>query len=370
LLLIAVSRARPAGTPTIFNAPSLAWRVFRVAPHNRVVLSHSLGRGRRLAERHRRIDIETAFTRLVGCTHPLQQAAMGGVSGPELAAAVARAGALGMLCEFDLEPAPDRMTSALAGAGGGTIGMGFFGHRIQDDLATFETAAARLRVVEVFWTPPDPALVARARSAGEALVAWQVGSLDDALAAQDAGCDFVVAQGVEAGGHVRGTQPLEELLRMVCARVSIPVVAAGGIATAESVVSAVSGGAAAVRVGTAFVATHESRGHPLYVEALLAARSGDDTVLTTAFAVGWPDAPHRVLRSALAAAETYKGDVVAEGGPPGARQPVSRFSVATPSRHVVGRIDAMAQYAGMGVGDVSRVLSAADLVTELVSRLV
>lgn len=314
--------------------------------------------------------MDTSFTRLVGCTHPLQQAAMGGVSGPELAAAVACAGALGMLCEFDLEPAQDRMTSASASADGGAIGMGFFGHLVQNDLTTFEAAAARLRVVEVFWTPPDPALIARARSAGEALVAWQVGSLDDALTAQDIGCDFVVVQGVEAGGHVRGTQPLEELLQAVLPRVSIPVVAAGGIATAESVARAMRSGAAAVRVGTAFVATHESRAHPLYVDALLAARSGDDTVLTTAFAVGWPDAPHRVLKSALASAQAYEGDVVAEGGPPGARRPVPLFSSSTPSRHVVGRIDAMAQYAGMGVGDVTRMRSAAELVTELTAALV
>jgi NAD(P)H-dependent flavin oxidoreductase YrpB (nitropropane dioxygenase family) len=54
--------------------------------------------------------METAFTRLVGCRHPLQQAAMGGVAVPELAGAVAGAGALGMLCEFDVEAAADRMT--------------------------------------------------------------------------------------------------------------------------------------------------------------------------------------------------------------------------------------------------------------------
>jgi NAD(P)H-dependent flavin oxidoreductase YrpB (nitropropane dioxygenase family) len=275
-----------------------------------------------------------------------------------------------MLCEFDLESAAQRMTSALAAAGDGTIGMGFFGHHVQNDLETFETAAARLRVVEVFWTTPDPALVARARSSGKALVAWQVGSVNDALAAQDAGCDFVIAQGVEAGGHVRGIQPLDALLRDVCARVSIPAVAAGGIATAESVVTALDAGAAAARVGTAFVATHESRAHPAYIEALLAAQSGDETVLTTAFAGGWPDAPHRVLKSALVAAEAFEGDVVAEGGPPGARRPIPRFSSATPGRHVEGRIDAMAQYAGMGVGSVTSVLPAADLVAELVSRLV
>jgi len=314
--------------------------------------------------------LQTSFTRLVGCRHPLQQAAMGGVSGPELASAVARAGALGMLCEFDaLESADERMTNALAGADGGAVGMGFFGHRVQDDLATFEAAAARLRVVEVFWTTPDPLLVSRARSAGVALVAWQVGSLDHALAAQDAGCDFVIAQGVEAGGHVRGTQPLEQLLREVSERVSIPVVAAGGIATAESAAWAVDAGAAAVRVGTAFVATQESRAHPVYIDALLAAQSADDTVLTTGFSGGWPDAPHRVLKSALAAAEAFEGDVVAEGGPPGARRPIARFSSATPSRHVEGRIDAMALYAGTGVASVTSVPPASDLVAALVSRL-
>lgn len=57
--------------------------------------------------------METAFTDLVGCRHPLQQAAVGGVSVPELAGAVAGAGALGMLCEFGLEAAADRMTRAL-----------------------------------------------------------------------------------------------------------------------------------------------------------------------------------------------------------------------------------------------------------------
>ncbi|MDQ1521090.1 MAG: nitronate monooxygenase, partial [Actinomycetota bacterium] len=213
--------------------------------------------------------VETAFTALVGCRHPLQQAAMGGVAGPELAGAVARAGALGMLCEFDLEPSPERMTQALAIADEGKVGMGFFGQWIESDLETFEVGADRLRVLEVFWSPPDAALVARARRAGSALVAWQVGSVDDARAAEDAGCDFVIAQGVEAGGHVRGTTPRAELLAAVLSAVTVPVVAAGGIATASDVAAAIGAGAAAVRVGTAFVATEETRAHPAYVDALV-----------------------------------------------------------------------------------------------------
>src|SRR5208282_783436 len=203
-----------------------------------------------------RTGMETAFTELVGCRYPLQQAAMVGVSVPELAGAVARAGALGMLAQFDaVEAAADRMTRALDLAGGGAVGMGFFGHMVDEDLGNFEAAAARLRVVEVFWTDPDAAVVRRARRAGPALVAWQVGSLDGALAAADAGCDFVIAQGVEAGGHVRGTTPRQELLAAVAGKVSIPVVAAGGITTAGHVAAAISAGAAAAGIGTRFVAT-------------------------------------------------------------------------------------------------------------------
>lgn len=313
--------------------------------------------------------MDTAFTRLLGIQHPLQQAVMGGVSGPELAGAVARSGALGMLCEFDDEAAPERVTRAVQLSDGGCVGMGFFGQWVDQDLETFEMACDRLRVVEVFWNAPDAALVARARRSGAALIGWQVGSLDEALSAVDAGCDFVVAQGREAGGHVRGTLPRQELLELVLPRVSVPVVTTGGITTAADVRAAIAEGAAAVRVGTRFVATEESNAHPEYVQALLAATSGDQTVLTTAFGVGWPDAPHRVLTSAVEAAEQLDDDVVGLTNGPRGASPVPRFSVVTPSRNATGHVDAMALYAGTGVGDVTAVLPAAEVVADLVSQL-
>lgn len=294
---------------------------------------------------------------------------MGGVAVPELAGAVGRAGALGMLCEFDLEPSFDRIRRAVALAGDGCVGMGFFGHWVGDDLETFEAAAAALRVVEVFWSVPDPALVARARRAGNSLVAWQVGSAQEARAAEDAGCDFVVAQGVEAGGHVRGSISRDELLQAVLASVTVPVVAAGGIARSSDVATVIAAGADGVRVGTAFVATVESGAHPAYVDALVAARSGDDTVLTDRFREGWPDAPHRVLVSALAAAEAFDGKVVAEAGAADARHAIPRFSAEPPSRDAEGCIEAMALYAGTGVEHVTGRRPAADLVSDLIAEL-
>jgi NAD(P)H-dependent flavin oxidoreductase YrpB (nitropropane dioxygenase family) len=295
---------------------------------------------------------------------------MGGVATPELAAAVAQAGALGMLCEYGPEPTTERMARAVEMAGpDGAIGMGFFGQWIESDLDNFEIAAHWLRVVEVFWSRPDAALVERARRSGGALVAWQVGSTDEAEIAEDAGCDFVIAQGVEAGGHVRGTVPRDALLAMMLDRINIPVVLAGGIATAADVAAVINAGAAAVRVGTRFVATAESSAHPAYIDALIAAQSGDETVLTTTFSGGWPDAPHRVLQSAVDRVTGYDGDIVGYINRGGERQPIPRFTVSTPSDDVEGDIDAMALYAGMGVGAVQAVRTAGQVVAELVSAL-
>jgi nitronate monooxygenase len=80
----------------------------------------------------------------------------------------------------------------------------------------------------------------------------------------------------------------------------------------------------------------------------------------------WPDAPHRVLRSAVAAAEAWPGEFVGELEIGGVRQPMPRFAVPCPTRGTTGTIAAMALYAGESVGGVSGVKPAADIVHELV----
>jgi nitronate monooxygenase len=175
-------------------------------------------------------------------------------------------------------------------------------------VSAVETAAARLRYVEFFYGDPVPDLVARVHAHG-ALAAWQVGSADEAVAAEEAGCDFVIAQGVEAGGHLRGTTALLPLLDEVLDAVRVPVVAAGGIATARGVAAVLTAGADAARIGTRFLATPEADVHPDYRDALLAARA-EDTVLTETFSATWPNAPHRVLRPCIDTALTLSADTV------------------------------------------------------------
>jgi NAD(P)H-dependent flavin oxidoreductase YrpB (nitropropane dioxygenase family) len=281
-------------------------------------------------------EMSTRFTELVGCTHPVQLAGMGGgAAGPALAAAVRDAGGLGMVSYGEACP----------GGCGINLLMPFEG-----TASAVAEAARHTRIVELFYGQPDAVLVSTAHELG-AIVGWQVGSGDEAAAAETAGCDYVVAQGTEAGGHVRGQEPLDVVLGEVLARVRLPVVAAGGIATPERVSDLLARGADGVRVGTRFLVCPESRAHQTYVENILAARA-DDTILTDWFDEGWPNAPHRVLRSAFEAARRSGWR---------STQPPSRDTTRSP-------VD-MAQYAGMGVDHITRVEPAEDVVRDLISQL-
>jgi nitronate monooxygenase len=262
---------------------------------------------------------------------------MGRVGTTELAAAVASAGGLGMV-PSGVDPAP------------GACGTNFlmpFGPSAED----VESAAGQSRVVEFFYDQPRAELV-EAAHAGGALAGWQVGSAAEAAAAEEAGCDYVAVQGTEAGGHVRGKQPLDEVLPEALASVRVPVVAAGGVATAERFAQLMGAGADGVRVGTRFVVAPESGAHPEYARRLLAAGGADDTVLTEWFGEGWEDAPHRVLRSAFEAAQESGWRGVIPPGEGEERDPSD-----------------MAMYAGTGVGHVTAAEPASAVVADLVRLL-
>jgi NAD(P)H-dependent flavin oxidoreductase YrpB (nitropropane dioxygenase family) len=299
------------------------------------------------------------FTELVGCEVPIQLAAMSRTVTPQLAAAVSNAGGLGMLAmgRSGAEGARRQIDEARA-LTDRPLGAGFLVLFL--DQAALEEASARLPIVEFFWGWPDRALVPSGVVCG-----WQVGTVDEARAAVDAGCRYVVAQGVEAGGHVRGTTPLVELLPAVRDAVDVPVVASGGIGSADDVRRAMAAGADGVRVGTRFVATVESDAHDLYVDRLVQG-SAADTVITERFDVGWPDAPVRVLASSLDAAERSSDDVVATiTAADGTVTEIPRFATTAPSRDTVGNLEAMALYAGTSIDAISHRATVAEVMSEL-----
>jgi NAD(P)H-dependent flavin oxidoreductase YrpB (nitropropane dioxygenase family) len=221
----------------------------------------------------------------LGVELPVVQAGMGGgISRHELAAAVSEAGGLGTIAVNGDAAIRRELTAARALTGrplAVNVLLPFARRR------WFEAAAAA-DVVVTFWGTP------RRRTPGVWL--HQCGSVAEALRAQGAGADGVIVQGVEAGGHVRGTVPALQLLEQV--RVALPerypLWLAGGIAEPGDVESALEAGASAAVAGTRFLLSEESRAHALYKERLLAAR---ETFLTELFGAGWP-APHRVVRNA------------------------------------------------------------------------
>ena len=211
----------------------------------------------------------------------------GGLAGAELAAAVSEAGGLGTIGIL----APRDLSKEVAAARRLTnrpLAVNLllpFARR-----AHFEAAEAA-DVVVTFWGSP------KRRTAKP----WihQCGSVEEAVAAHTAGADAVIAQGVEAGGHVRGTTPALELLAQVRAALpaGYPVLSAGGVADATDTRARLDAGAEAVVCGTRFLMSEESGGHPAYKARLLEA---NETLLTELFGAGWP-APHRVVANAATA---------------------------------------------------------------------
>ena len=306
--------------------------------------------------------MQTKFTELTRCKVPIQLAGMPGVNTVELAAAVSNAGGLGLISANHMDP--EFLTQTLDKVIKQTdlpFGVNFLVPFI--DRKCIEVAASKSHLVEFFYGDPDPSLVDLGHSQG-ALACWQIGSVNEAVLAEKAGCDLIVAQGVQAGGHVRGDIELLKLLSDVLDNVGIPVIAAGGIATAHDVKVVLEAGASAVRIGTRFVSSKESGAHPIYIQSVIDAGK-DDTVLTETFSVGWPHAHHRVLKSCIDEVKSFQDDIVGERDLAGVKSPVPKGSIALPTKETTGHIEAMALYASGSAEFVKEIKSAAEIVDEL-----
>jgi NAD(P)H-dependent flavin oxidoreductase YrpB (nitropropane dioxygenase family) len=220
--------------------------------------------------------------------HPIVQAGLGGgLARHGLAAAVSGAGGLGTLGM--LSPA-DLRREILATKAETTkpIAVNILLPFVR---AGHWEAAEAADVVVTFWGRPE-------RHTARPWV-HQSGSVEEAVAARDAGADGVIVQGIEAGGHVRGDLPALELLSQArhALPAGFPILVAGGIATAADVRTALDAGADGAVLGTRFLMSEESRAHAAYKERLLGAQR---TVLTDLFGLGWP-ARHRVVPNAATA---------------------------------------------------------------------
>jgi nitronate monooxygenase/enoyl-[acyl-carrier protein] reductase II len=206
----------------------------------------------------------------------------------------------------------------------------------------------------------------------------QVGWLAKAEAAAEVGVDAVIVQGIEAGGHVRGTSSIWELLpAAVEALKPLPVLASGGIGDGAALARALMLGAQGVHMGARFVCSEESWCHPAYKQRIVESRA-EDTVYNQLYVVWWPAAPHRTLRN-----KTLAEWEAAGCPPPGERpgegtsigrwrmldsgklQEWPRYAAAVTTPDFEGDIDYAPLFAGESCSVVNDIKPAAAIVRDL-----
>jgi nitronate monooxygenase len=324
------------------------------------------------------VRVQTRITQLLGIDYPVISAPMGpDMSGPDLVGAVSNAGAFGILQAQFAPPhglcEEIRKTRELTSK---PFGVNFLLHfPVEEQIAA--CLDEPFTALSFFWGDPSP-FVEPAHDAGK-LVIHQVGSVEDAERAAEAGVDLIIAQGYEAGGHVAGVISTMALVPEVVDAVSpTPVAAAGGIVDARGVAAALALGAQAAVLGTRFLASEESRAHPEYKQKLLGA-VGEDTVHTILFGHGWPHAPVRTLRTAfveewlgnVARAQESRPDepIVGHTTIAGQEMPVLRFMGMPPNQSSSGDIELRSLLAGQAVGGIHDIKPAQAIVRELVEGL-
>ena len=314
--------------------------------------------------------LKTRFTDLLGCEVPVQLAPMGSICSRDLAVAVTAAGGMAMVAPHLAPPAMvGELLADVAANAPGPVGINFLVPFV--DRAAVETAASRAPLVDFYHGSVDVSLVELVHGGG-ALAGWQVGSVEQAVAAVEAGCEVLVIRGLEGGGRMHGDRSLWPLLAEILDATEgsgVAVLAAGGIASGRLLAAALAAGADGVRLGTRFLATPEANVHPQYKQALVEAKASE-SVLSDAFDGMWPDAEKtsRVLRRSLEAATAFRGEVVAEVVLGGQARALPPFHLAPPTGDAVGHIDAMPHYAGESCGAIRDVEPAGMLVRRFVEE--
>lgn len=310
----------------------------------------------------------------LGIDFPVMQAAIGGISCPELAAAVSNAGGLGSIAMTGWGKAGTQslLSEANELTSRGIIANVLLSYDVTEEFeAILENPP---KVVSFFWGDVAP-YAKRVHEAGS-LVMVTVGSVEEAMRAADHGADMIVAQGWEAGGHVRGEIATLPLTPAVVDAVSpLPVIAAGGITDGRGLAAALCLGAQAAWIGTRFLAATEADIHPNYRASVLSAKTSD-TYYSKLYDGTWPDAPGRVIKNNTIA-EWESAGRPSSGNRPGEGEVIVRdsggneiklYDAVAMRSDMTGDIEAAPFWAGQGVGLVNREQPAAEILAELVSE--
>jgi len=309
--------------------------------------------------------MRTRLTELLGVEHPVMLAGMGGVSYSALAAAVSSAGGFGCLGASTMgnEKMVEEMSSVRA-ATDKPFGVDLLtampgGLTEQVKLVIEGGATAFVAGLGV------PVEVVDLCHRNDVIVVSMCGKVEHAMRAVDAGCDLVVAQGTEAGGHTGQVASLPLVPQVVDAVGDrVPVVAAGGIFDGRGLAAALALGADGVWVGTRFIATPEARGVLGYKEKLLSSRE-DQTTVSRAYS----GKTMRVVRNTYTDYyETHPNELKKFPEQLGVAYGAGTLHLGGDSLTDGVDIDRECYPAGQGVGAIMELVPAADLVHRFVAE--
>lgn len=300
-------------------------------------------------------------------TYLIFQAAPGGEA---LAIAVANAGGMGALSLGWYEPNDAyEMVIRLKEATKGNFYANYILHLGTNSLD--RALEAGCPTIQFSWGIPSVEMVKKIRSAG-ARLGIQVSSKLNTEVAMEHNPDFIICQGIEAGGHNQGTSYIADVLAEVIeAANEVPVLVAGGISTGHDMRMVLNKGAAGVVMGTRFMATKESDAHDIYKKRLVEAGE-KSTVYTNCFNLEW-NAMHRVLRNNTFNTWESQGCPLA-GNKPGENDivvthpvwgSIKRYSLGSPFPDMIGNVEDMAMYAGEGVSSIKEILTASELMKRM-----
>ncbi|WP_394767395.1 NAD(P)H-dependent flavin oxidoreductase [Ferruginibacter sp.] len=215
------------------------------------------------------------ITQLFGIRYPIIQAGMVWASGWRLASAVSNTGGLGLIGSGSMQPLVlkehiQKCRAATNKPFGVNVPL------LYPNIDQHIQIIIEEKVPVVFTSAGNPATWTTVLKQAGIKVVHVVSSSRFAVKAQQAGCDAVVAEGFEAGGH-NGREETTTLVLIpaVCNAVAIPVIAAGGIATGRQMLAAMVLGAEGIQVGSRFVTSYESSAHQKFKEAVINAAEGD-----------------------------------------------------------------------------------------------
>ncbi len=311
---------------------------------------------------------------MVGVDHPIALAPMAGAVESVLAAAVGNAGGYPIMpCSWSSKETIDAELANLRAKTDAPFAVNLCLDMPQDARLEY-CLLHRPNAVHFFWGNAAP-FVKQVHANG-ALVMQTVSTSKEAQRAVEAGVDLLIAQGWEAGGHVKGTVATLPLLPAVAdAAGSVPVLAAGGISDGRGLAAALCLGASGVVMGTRFLATPESAAHADYIAHVIAAQHSDTVHETDLYNVGWSNAAHRVLRNTLAdrwlaegrpdnQTRHRSGEIIARRG----SKSITAYQSTTPHHTMTGEIEAMSMWAGQSVGLVNSVDPTGAIVDSIMAK--